>query len=518
MVVVGAGPAGLSAAVELVERGVRVTLLEGGPRPGGALAGWSEDLDGAPVALERDVVGVWDRSAHAADLIERYGIPGALGPGQAGLGLRAPGRELHAGDLGSARALAQALRTDAGAQGAQRARQDLRAGQAWLRGLTPERAVAELGGRSVAEWHAAGAPATFWRVYAEPLCRAFFGLGPEAVDAAEFALCERFYGAGRGVTGTVRWLTDSADRVLWSPLVESLERQGATIRLGAPVSELVVTGGRVVGVRVGVPQAGVQLESVDQGWSVVDRADAPPIHVLREGEDVQAWAGGRPEDPGAIELFVDHGADGWHIEGEEPSDVLRADAVILAAPLPVTQALAGGLVPGIEGLQTRANDVARFWLDRPTAADRAPAVALEGTVHASACLLVHRLQDAARHWAAAQRGAVVQVAAHRDVDPGADGEALLDQLQRDVFDTLPELAGARVLKRSLTRGRDALAPAPGWLAHAPGVQDGPAGLLLAGDHVRLARHTAGLERAVLSGRVAANVVLADAGLATAPVL
>lgn len=518
MVVVGAGPAGLSAAAELVERGVQVTVLDGAPRPGGSLAGWSEDLDGTAVDLERGVAGVWDRSVHARDLLDRYGIPGALGPTIAGLGLRSPSRELHASDLSSARALAQALRADAGAQGAQRVRQELRAGQAWLRGLTPERAVAELGGQSVADWHASGAPITLWRVYAEPLCHAFFGLGPERVDAAEFALCERFYGSGRGATGSVQWLTGSADRMIWAPLVESLRGQGASVRLGAQVSELVVSGGQVVGVRVGVPHAGVRLDHVEQGWSVVDRSDGPPVHVFRDGEQVQAWAGGRPDAPGVTELFVDHGADGWHIEGEEPSDVMRADAVILAAPLPAAQALASGLVPGIEALETRANNVARFWLDRPTGSERAPAVAMEGSAHATECLLIHRLQDAAGRWASAKRGAVVQVQAHRGVDPELDPEQLLDRLQRDVFNNLPELAGAQVLKRSLTRSRDALAFVPGWHVHAPGIQDGPPGLLLAGEHVRIERHTAGLERAVLTGRVAANVVLTSAGLATAPIL
>ena len=48
VVIIGAGLAGLSAAVELTSRGVEVIVLEASSRPGGKLDGY-RDADGDPV-------------------------------------------------------------------------------------------------------------------------------------------------------------------------------------------------------------------------------------------------------------------------------------------------------------------------------------------------------------------------------------------------------------------------------------------------------------------------------------
>ena len=59
---------------------------------------------------------------------------------------------------------------------------------------------------------------------------------------------------------------------------------------------------------------------------------------------------------------------------------------------------------------------------------------------------------------------------------------------------------------------------PGWSELASGVESELPGLLIAGDHVIVDRNCAFMERAVYTGRLAANVVLEEQGLAPARIL
>ncbi|MCZ9342888.1 FAD-dependent oxidoreductase, partial [Streptomyces sp. TRM76130] len=56
ILVVGAGPAGLSATLAAARSGARVILVDELPRPGGSLLGTRETLDGAPATAWVDQV------------------------------------------------------------------------------------------------------------------------------------------------------------------------------------------------------------------------------------------------------------------------------------------------------------------------------------------------------------------------------------------------------------------------------------------------------------------------------
>jgi uncharacterized protein with NAD-binding domain and iron-sulfur cluster len=71
VLVVGGGPAGVSAAVELAERGVPVTLVERSGRLGGKVSGW-RTAEG--VSLEHGLHGIWPEYVNFRDLLTRAGI------------------------------------------------------------------------------------------------------------------------------------------------------------------------------------------------------------------------------------------------------------------------------------------------------------------------------------------------------------------------------------------------------------------------------------------------------------
>ena len=86
-----------------------------------------------------------------------------------------------------------------------------------------------------------------------------------------------------------------------------------------------------------------------------------------------------------------------------------------------------------------------------------------------------------------------------------------------LHDLYPETRNAGVVHEVLRIDRDCPAFPPGLHARRPGVSTPADGLVLAGDHVRLDFPTALMERAVTSGFLAANHLLARWDVVPEPV-
>ncbi|MCB9742942.1 MAG: FAD-dependent oxidoreductase [Alphaproteobacteria bacterium] len=550
VVVVGAGPAGFSAALELAERGVKVTLLEAEGEVGGKVKGWTETLGEREVDVEHGMHGWWHQYVHFTDLLQRHGLGGALNAPDKRGAYRGAGWELDANTRRGFRDFVRLFREKAIGLGYTPYSLRLRQGLRWLQELDTAKAREAMGGLSVTEWHAKGAPLTLWRVFPDVTAHSMYFMPPEEVDAAEFGLGERFYFGLSRRTVQTRWLKGNPQELIWAPLSARLEALGGELRLGARVSEVLLHRGRAVGVQIGRALPGAWLEELPQGWTQIDREGLPPLFVGREGLELSAFSGrcthagcplslteegfacpchggrfnfrgepvaGPPKQP-LQRLFVDEGADGVQVEGEPPPEPLFADAVILALDVPGLQAVAGDLLPECLGLETCGETVARFWLDRDVSPEAGHACIFQELPHISNGFLVHRLQDKARAWAKATGGAVIELQAYRDIPQDAEPEALLDLIEADLRVAWPELAEAKVLKRTLTRDDRFTAFRPGWHAHASPVETRVPGLLLAGDHVDIERNCAFMEKAVTTGRMAANVVLRGLGLPEAPIL
>ncbi|MEZ4321079.1 MAG: FAD-dependent oxidoreductase [Myxococcota bacterium] len=546
VVVVGAGPAGLSAALELAERGVLVTLVEAAGQVGGKVKGWTEKLDSAEVDVEHGIHGLAEGYVHFTDLMERYALGDGLFRARTrDAALRLPGEELPLAGLGRLKLIAE-MRRRAKAAGYKSLVGPYLKGQRFVTHLTRETARATYGGRSVTDWYAdADVPLTRFRLIPRIMALSLYFVEPEQLDAGTFAISERWNGLH------VRWMRGNPQTLFWEPLAAALRGQRGKIRLNTRVQSLIVEDGAVVGVRVGERERSWRVPRPEStGWmQVEDASDTVFLGSFADGS--LAALDGRCTHAGCpVGIDADgfacpcHGgrydAEGTPVSGPPPKPLkrgrveedgedvvvklggtleeIRADAVILAVEPEALGALCGELIPRTRELRNTGHAVARFWFDRDVAKSACPTAVIGGYRHASNLFLLHRMQDRARSWHHLTGGSVIEIQAFQDVSDDLDAEALLDAIEDDVRDLFPELTWATVKKRTLARGREFTWFYPGWHEAAVGVDPGVQGLWCAGDHILVARDCEFMERAVMTGRLAANAILAQHGLPEAPVL
>jgi isorenieratene synthase len=160
--------------------------------------------------------------------------------------------------------------------------------------------------------------------------------------------------------------------------------------------------------------------------------------------------------------------------------------------------------------------VGRLWLDREVAPERAPFAGTAGLGIVDNISCVHRYQGEARRWALRTGGAVMELHAYA-LPHGVDERAARAELIGALHTLYPETRDAQVLDERWLLRDDCPAFEPGSWARRPAVQTPSPGVALAGDLVRLPFPTALMERAVSSGFLAANALLARWGVAGEPV-
>jgi isorenieratene synthase len=158
----------------------------------------------------------------------------------------------------------------------------------------------------------------------------------------------------------------------------------------------------------------------------------------------------------------------------------------------------------------------RLWFDRPASPDRQPFAGTTGVGSLDNISLYNLFEDESRSWAERTGGSVVELHAYA-VDPGMDEPAIREDLLHGLNTFYPEYVGARVVEERFLLRRDCPAFAPGSHADRPGVPTPHEGIALAGDFVRLPIPSALMERAVASGFLAANHLLAPQDVRPEPI-
>jgi isorenieratene synthase len=464
VLVVGGGIAGLSAAMELAERGYRVQVREAGSVLGGRLA--TRDLDpgvGENFRVEHGLHMWFDNYRTFADLRHRLGLNDRFRPYTAvdfvfrnhrperlestpkvfpanlvGIIDRSP--NLDWGDIvGSSGILPDLFQFDF------------------------RRVFQRLDGITFDEWmRRTRVTERFADVVLRPAAHVTLNR-VEDLSAAEMVLFQHLYFTSQPFAFDREVTTVDHGTAVIDPWVTHLRRLGVQVRTSAPVPGLRVEAGRAVGV-VGEPE--------------------------------------------------------------------RHDAVVLATDVPGARAVLSGSQPdtsaaaGLARLTTRVGGmrvappykILRLWLDRRPDPSRPEVIETPQHTPLSLICSYHLLEEESAEWADRTGGSVLELHLYALDEPfaGADDDELWRLVRPLVLEVLPELDTARVLGRTVGSYENFTSFAAGQAATRPfpatPASDGVEGLFLAGDWVAAPVPSALMERAVLTGRLAANEVLVRDGV------
>lgn len=463
-VVVGGGIAGVSAAVVLAERGVRVTLLEAAGHLGGRLGAWPETLpDGDDQYVEHGFHAffrhyyTWRSILRRADPdlafltpVERYPVISARWPDEDLSGLpAAPPLNL----------IALALRSRSLGR-RELAAADPDAGRALL---SYDRAatVAELDPLDAAAFlDRLGMTERTRSMLFEAFARSFF-CNQADLSAAELVAMFHYYFLGNpeGI-GFDAPRTDHATAV-WHPLRRHLEALGAEVRTGAGVTA---------------------LEPDGQGWRL-DVAGRPAGELVTRHLVLAT-------DPAALRDLV-----------------AGSGAVRAVAPRLAEQCAALRTAPPFA--------VSRLWLDRDVAPRRRVFSAVSGQPNLDSVTVYSRLEQPSAAWAARTGGCVLELHSYSCGLPDAVSAGAA--LRTELATLWPETADAAVVHAHDRLEATAPAFPPGTAGTRPGVRTDARGIRVAGDFVELPYLAGLMERSSMSGVLAANDVLAELGAAAEPV-
>lgn len=160
--------------------------------------------------------------------------------------------------------------------------------------------------------------------------------------------------------------------------------------------------------------------------------------------------------------------------------------------------------------------VLRLWLDRPLRADRAAFAGTTGVGLLDNISCYERFQDESAAWAKQHGGSVVELHAYA-VPAGLDERAIRADLLAGLHAFYPETRDARVLDECMLLRQDCPAFPPGSRRLRPTPQTALSDVTIAGDFVDVPVPCALMERATVSGFLAANTLLARQGVAPEPV-
>ncbi len=462
VIVVGGGLAGAAAATVLAERGVAVTLVEREAFLGGRAGAWTDTTkDGTTFEMERGFHGFFRQYHNVRALIRR------VDPSLDCL------TELTdyplLGPDGSSQSFArlpktaplniiELIRRSPSIRFRDLASADLKRAGAML-SFDPVRTYEALDHTTAREFlDGLGFPPKARQLLFDVFAHSFFN--PEDRYSAAELLAMFHYYFTRNPEGLVFDVMNEPFSVsLWKPLERYLQKLGVEVRLGTSARS-----------------------------------------VAREGS---AWV-----------VDVDRGGETSRLHG---------DALVLATHVPALKSLVqaspslAAMADGVASLDvTLPFAVLRLWLDRPCAAGRAPFAGTAGFGILDNISLYELFEGESRRWAKATGGSIVELHAYA-VPDGMTEASAREELIAQLYAAYPETRSARILEERYLFRQDCPAFAPGSHAKRPGVETTIAGVVLAGDFVKLPFPSALMERATSAGFMAANALLKSRGLTAEPV-
>ncbi len=466
VVVVGGGIAGLTSALALAERGVRVTVLEREDRLGGRVRAW-------PITLADGSDSVMSRGFHAF-FRQYYNLRAVLSRTDPTMSRLRPLADYPLVRAGGGRDSFSGIpRTPPWNLAAFVARSpsfDL----AGLAAVDVEQALglldvdfpttfSDLDGVSAADvLDRLDFPEEARHLALEVFARSFFA-DPEDFSGAELVAMFHMYfvGSSEGLLFDVPG--DDYDTTLWAPLGRHLHGLGVEVVTGREVR------------------------------SVADRGAHLGVLHGHPGEDEAAWL-----DADAVVLALDpvglRGVVGSSpdVGGEGPEGAAWRERVAEVRSAP-------------------AFAVWRLWLSDLVDDDRAPFLGTSGYGPVDNVSVLERFEEHATRWSTEHGGSVVELHAYA-VPEGTDEPELRERMRAELHRIYPETAAMDVVDDVWLVQRDCvLVGLEPWRSR-PGVATPDPRVVLAGDAVRCDLPVALMERAATTGWLAADRLLTAWGL------
>lgn len=465
--VVGGGIAGISAATILAERGAQVTLLEREGFWGGRAGSWTESpADGDDYQMERGFHAFFrqyynlralltrvDPDLNKLALLEDYPI---LGP--SGMMASFKGLPSHTpfNLVELVRRSSYFRLADLGSVNVPAALQMLT--------YDPVETYARHGDQTANHYlNSLGFPDSARQMFFNVFSHSFFNR-EEAMSAAEMLAMFHFYFTGNPEGLVFDVSREPMSAAFWDPLARRLEGLGS--------------------------------------------AEYPCQAQLGQRVDAVRRVGGE-----------------WVVETEQLE--VPCDALVLALSVPALKNLlanspdlasaAPGVAASVDALSvTLPFYVLRLWLGRPVRSDRSPFAGTTGIGRLDNISIYNYFQRESANWAEREGGSVVELHAYA-VDEDAEEVALREDLLDGLHRFYPETRGAEIIREYGLLRRDCAGFEPGSHRARPTVHTGREDLALAGDFVRMNIPSALMERAAISGILAANTLLASHGVAAEPI-
>lgn len=451
-VVVGGGIAGISAALVLAERGVRVTLIEKDAQLGGRLASYPERLPaGDSFQMERGFPAFYRHY---------YNLRGILRRVDPDLAILRPLSDYPVLGPDGARESFAGLPTSAPLNLLALLRRTPFVSLRDLRNIDPEAVRAMVSfdpQKSYARFDTESAksyldrlnlPMKAREMVFRVFCHSVFH-NEETVSAAEMLSMLHFYFLGNPEGMGFDVLEEPTGDVLFSPLARILASYDVDVRLNE--SALEVTRER--GDRIRVKTRAGEIES--EGLVL-----APEVRGLRALYEASPQL------------------------AEEPTFAATMDALASSSPYVVF----------------------RLFYGQPVDEARAPFASIAGHGVLDSITLYDRFEGESRRYALRTGGSVVQLQAF-GLDAERDDASIRVELKATLGKLYPELAGAEPLHEVYLRGAEGPSFAPGSGATRARVATPYGNITIAGDHVKVPFPSALMERAASSGIMAANALL-----------
>jgi isorenieratene synthase len=459
-IVVGGGIAGIAAATVLCERGVQVTLLESEPQLGGRAGGFEHALsDGTTVQMERGFHAFFRQYYNLRALLRRIDPQLSMLTPLPDYPILGPSGQLQSFRGLPRRTPLQIMtliwRTPY-LRLADLRHVNVSAALEMLRYSAP-RTYAQFDRISAAEYlDSLNFPPVARRMLFDVFSHSFFNPEPE-LSAAELLMMFHFYFTGNAEGLLFDVVNRPLTAALWQPFANWLRGRGVQV----------LTGTRA-------------------------------LRVRRARDDAAAFS-------------IEHSA------GECSADDLVLALDVSALKQLIAQSPALTALSPLQALElTRPFAVLRLWLDRPLRADRAAFAGTTGVGLLDNISCYERFQDESAAWAARHAGSVVELHAYA-LPPGVTDAAVRADLIAGLHEFYPETREARILDECWLLRQDCPAFAPGTHKLRPTPATAVPGLTLAGDFVSVPVPCALMERAAISGVLAANSLLARHGVAAEPI-